>query len=71
MSRALPERDFNVRSKQSLVGPTLLAPLALLAAFVIAVRGFRDVQTSGVLHPVFTLVGNARSPAKSKEYCCD
>ncbi len=57
--RVLATRDFKVKYKQSLMGPLWLVfqPLALLAAFLVAFRGFGDVQTSGIPYAVFALVG--------------
>jgi lipopolysaccharide transport system permease protein len=57
--RVLAARDFKVKYKQSILGPSWLVfqPLALLAAFLVAFRGLAGIETSGVPYVVFALVG--------------
>jgi lipopolysaccharide transport system permease protein len=56
--RVVASRDFKIKYKQSLLGPTWLIfqPLALLAAFLVAFRGLGDVE-AGTPYVVFALGG--------------
>jgi ABC-type polysaccharide/polyol phosphate export permease len=56
--RVLALRDFKAKFKQSVLGPlwVFLQPLALLAAFLVALHAVAPIGTDGVPYAVFVLV---------------